>query len=169
MSHPMGKRAAYAALALAGGAIFAQQTAPGQARVVVPPPAAQGVATSQVDSLNRALLQAHPFQIEGLTVSIRSYHEFGVGDFFTVRAENPSKAVLVFELGNLLVVDAKGCQRTMVPWQMFRRSMLFNQPPPSRILPGAFVNETYIFNLGENLAFPAKIYYGDKLLTEITN
>ena len=154
-------------LGLGGGTLPAQQYAPVQPEPVkVAAPVAE-LPTTKVFQGGREQLIYHPFLLANLVLTLKSYHLLGVGDFFDVRVDNPSKDCVHFDIGVLGVVDATGCQLQVAQWTLQDRVIRAVATGPQNLLPGVHVNGTYLADAGNNLKFPARVYFGDRLLAEI--
>jgi hypothetical protein len=153
----LGMAAGFAGLALSG-----QQPK----FIPLAPPA---VVALQVFRGKRADLQTHPFQAGPLTLSLRSYHKVGFGDYFDLHVDNPSTGFLEVRPMDLVVVDGLGRQVPLSVTFAYAKFGFAVLPPPFRLAPGAYASLTYEVKDTEDLRLPFKVYFGDQLVGEITS
>jgi hypothetical protein len=119
----------------------------------------EATASSESYRCKRSDLRNHPFIIGGLILTINSYTDSKLNgrEWFDLRVENPGNGFLSLHgPSNLFVVNSEGRQEQLSSDHSFL------------IAPGAFVSLTYQYWNNNKLKLPAKIYFGDKLLAEIT-
>jgi hypothetical protein len=153
----------YIALGLNGAGIFAQQP------IMVPPssyqPATSVRMPTEVFRGKMEDLSKHSFHLGGLLLTLNGYR-WGV---INLRGENTTKNFLEFHPDDLLVVNSKKRQVDIgighdigsIPRDV---SSLV---PISHLAPDAFVEISYFMDVFKEPFIT--IYYGDKLLAEITS
>jgi hypothetical protein len=132
------------------------------------PCVAQSAQQVKTDELKRT-----PFVVEGLTLTLRkldgnvfsssSIRDVAVG-FVAVRLENHTEQFVAFVPSQLVIVGKDGKQASIGYERRGGDRVTANEV---RVAPGAHVEVQY--NLTERIRFPAKLYYGDKLLAKVTD
>jgi hypothetical protein len=120
-------------------------------------------------------LKEHPFKISAIELTIldfnekvivswafSTYHSPGVGGI-TVKVANTTNDFLTFSPARLIIVGADGNQATVAMDQ----NTGIRAPAETQLGPGGRFETKYILTAGVTL--PARIYYDQKLLAEITD
>jgi hypothetical protein len=147
-----------------------QQSAPGAATK-----ATDDNLTLAPTKLTIAELNRHRFQVSGLGFTIvdfneyvavvwafSTYHSAGVAGI-TVKVENNSKDFLSFSPAKLIFIGSDGNQATVAEEEFSNRKRLATE---TQLAPGGRFESKYLLTAGVSL--PARIYYEQKLLAEIS-
>lgn len=114
-------------------------------------------------------LQHHEFYVGNLKISIQLDRPLiGGGGEFTLRVDNLSNEFIFFNPWDFLVVNFRGYQI------QFKEVGISNQGQttsfiPSNIAPEAYISRIYAIPETENLKPKFKIYFGNKLLAEVSD
>lgn len=161
-----GRWASCVAVGLYGGSLVAQQPPSAQ-----PPPmqtAPQVTAPSKVFTGKVADLRGHAFNLDGLTVSLSLSTSFGSINSIDLRVENPSIGFLEFHPEDLVVLDTNNSQLRIGIRAAGKDPNLY-EIPLFHLAPAASTNRSYIpYGPLGYLKPPFKIYFGEKLIAEIT-
>ena len=121
-------------------------------------------------SIKVSELKSKPFNVDGLVITVKRFQvpRWVVGSLDNVRGhiemrlENVTSDFLMFRPSRFAVVDKDNRQAFL-----YQRECTMDLPTKIMIVPGANVETEY--DISRGIRYPAKLFYGEKLLGEITD
>jgi hypothetical protein len=128
---------------------------------------ATAITQSSSSPITVSELKAKTFNVDGLVITIKKLDDKnfsrGVGAI-EILLENVASNPITFRPSRLAVVS-KDKSQAFLSYQDLSRNMV--QPTEIMVVPGATMELKY--DLSIRFMYPAKLFYGERLLAEVTN
>ena len=112
-------------------------------------------------TLRQSELSKHSFEIGQMNLTVQKFRRSGFSPYIVVKVENSSDSPILFD-PQVLSFVGKGNQQV----DTGSSAQGFIASPSRKVLPGAFIIETYL--LDHPVELVARLYYDGRLLAVIT-